>query len=91
MSPFKVLGVPEKSSLEVCKKAYRTLARKYHPDMATGNKAKFQQINEAWEKIQSRNIKPELRQEEKSKSGYKKPNRYVIKHQDLLHFKLFAE
>ncbi|HSJ68220.1 MAG TPA: J domain-containing protein [Anditalea sp.] len=47
---YKVLEVDKGASEAEIKKAYRKLARKYHPDLNPGNKeaeAKFKQINEA--------------------------------------------
>ena len=47
---YKVLGLDKNASTEDIKKAYRKLARKYHPDLNPDNaeaKKKFQQINEA--------------------------------------------
>lgn len=47
---YSILGVDKKASEEDIKKAYRKLARKYHPDLNPNDKeakAKFQQINEA--------------------------------------------
>lgn len=47
---YKVLGLEKGASDEDIKKAYRKLARKYHPDLNPNDKEaniKFQQINEA--------------------------------------------
>jgi len=47
---YKVLEVDKNASQDAIKKAYRKLARKYHPDVNPNDKAaqkKFQQINEA--------------------------------------------
>lgn len=47
---YKILGVDKKASEADIKKAYRKLARKYHPDINPNDKeanTKFQQVNEA--------------------------------------------
>lgn len=47
---YKILGVDKKASPGEIKKAYRKLARKYHPDRNEGSKEaeeKFKEINEA--------------------------------------------
>jgi len=48
---YKVLGVSKNASQEEIRRAYRKLARKYHPDVNKEKKAEntFKQINEAYE------------------------------------------
>ncbi|TSC70736.1 MAG: molecular chaperone DnaJ [Parcubacteria group bacterium Gr01-1014_46] len=45
---YQILGVDKKAGKEDIKKAFRTLAHKYHPDKKTGDDAKFKEINEAY-------------------------------------------
>lgn len=49
---YEILGVDKKSSPDEIKKAYRKLAKKYHPDLHPDDKEaekKFTEINEAYE------------------------------------------
>ncbi len=58
MDPYKVLGVSRTASDEEIKRAYRDLARKYHPDNYVNNpladlaQEKMKEINEAYDTIQ---------------------------------------
>ncbi|HEC21740.1 MAG TPA: J domain-containing protein [Chloroflexi bacterium] len=48
---YKILGVSENADQKQIKKAFRKLARKYHPDVSSSPEAeeKFKEINEAYE------------------------------------------
>ncbi len=45
---YQILGVDKKASKDEIKKAFRKLAHEHHPDKATGNEAKFKEVNEAY-------------------------------------------
>ena len=50
--PYTVLGVPKTADAAALKKAFRDLAKKYHPDKTKGDKAaevKFKEINGAYD------------------------------------------
>ncbi|MDR2142342.1 MAG: J domain-containing protein, partial [Deltaproteobacteria bacterium] len=85
LDPYKTLGVDKTARPEDIKKAYRRLARQYHPDLNPGNKAaesKFKELSEAYDILSDPAKKSEydnlgreaFYQSGFGGSGYKRPN-----------------
>lgn len=76
---YTILGVDKKASAEEIKKAYRKLARKYHPDINPDDeiaKQKFQEINEAHEVLNDSEKRKKYDQYGENWKNSQESNRY---------------
>ena len=78
---YKILGVSETSSKDEIKKAFRSLAKKYHPDR-NGNDEnaikKFQEVNEAYEVLSNEDSKKSYDEKKTNfKNAHKKKNENI--------------
>jgi molecular chaperone DnaJ len=65
MNPFEVLEISENSTETDIKKAFKTLAKKYHPDTNDGKtEDKFKEINEAYRILKENNWQKPIQQNE---------------------------
>jgi hypothetical protein len=51
-SPYTLLEVATTATMDECRRAYRKMVKKYHPDSVTGDEEKFKDIKEAWALLQ---------------------------------------
>ena len=81
---YEILQVNEKASIEIIEKAYKTLAKKYHPDLQTDEtkrkfaEEKFKNLNEAYKVLSDDFLREQYDEElqiEKMKK-YKRQMRY---------------
>lgn len=52
---YEILGISKNAPQDEIKKAYRTLSKKYHPDMKSGSDEKFKEVTEAYEVLSDEN------------------------------------
>ena len=70
--PYKVLGISPGASADEVKKAYRALAKKYHPDVNPSKEAeaRMKEINEAYDMIVNNKYDPNTSARQGAYSGY---------------------
>lgn len=81
MDYYEILEVTPKSSLEVIKAAYKTLAQKYHPDRNSAKEAlkKMQEINQAYTTLSDPEKKRQYDELLRQKNNFKQVQQSEVK------------
>lgn len=81
-NPYEVLGISENSSIDDIKRAYRELAKKYHPDQYENNplrelaETKMREINEAYDYLVKSHNNGRNNNNYSSNNSYSNDNNY---------------
>lgn len=73
--PYSVLGIPKSSSDAEIKKSYRTLAKKLHPDINSGDEAiteRFKEVSAAYALLSDKEMRPRYDRGEINADGTEK-------------------
>ena len=95
--PYKVLGIDPSATDDEVKKAYRDLARKYHPDNYVNNpladlvEEKMKEVNEAYDQIQKERSENRYSDGTSSGSGYSTYTGEFIQIRELIRMGRLAE
>ena len=79
-NPYEVLGVKKEATADEIRTAYRTLAKKHHPDLNPGNKkaeALFKEISAAYDILSDADRRARYDRGEIDESGNEKPRAYA--------------
>lgn len=99
ISLYDILEVSEKASKEVIEKAYRVLAKKYHPDLQTPEnksiaEAKMKEINDAYSVLSDENKRKEydekLLRERQEQEQSKRGNLQSYAQQEASNYQYYA-
>src|ERR1700761_7461299 len=79
-TPYEVLGVKSDASADDIRKAYRKLAKQFHPDLNPGKpeaEARFKEISAAYDILSDKDKRARYDRGEIDESGNEKPRAYA--------------
>lgn len=76
--PYKILGITTRASMREVNLAFKKMALETHPDRPGGSKERFQEVNEAYQRLTKLNTNTEGYAERSSQERAKKMKRQLI-------------